>query len=152
MTTLEDDLVRVDRSICPVYPDWVMGAVSSKNEQSGPDQFDPSALKEEYLFNMQGSGKSARGYVVHRYLVRQDLIDSCLNLQDLLAIQERGSGFFRKHFFRKAVIAWKSVVRDRGGAYRVPFLIDGFGMTRIDWDPLREICYSSRYPVFTFAS
>jgi hypothetical protein len=41
---------------------------------------------------------------------------------------------FRKHFAGKAVFAWKSVVRGRGGHRYVPCLIEYDRRVVLDWD------------------
>ena len=53
-----------------------------------------------------------------------DNLANCLNLQDGLAIQQKGIAVFRKLFAGKAVFLWGSVVQHRNGYLVVPYLYE----------------------------
>ena len=50
-----------------------------------------------------------RGYQTKQRLIDAGLIASCVDLDDLVAVQARGIVFFERHFAGKVVCAWRSV-------------------------------------------
>lgn len=125
------DIIRVDRSIRPVYPDWVEKVVYPELETMGPAEYDINNV-EQWLHTKQKRGL-VEGNIIYEDIQKTDTIKDHLGLADLLAIQEKGITFFRKYFARKAVFGWKSVVRHRGGALLVPYLIGLGGEVFVHW-------------------
>jgi hypothetical protein len=126
-----DPIVVVDRSVIPVYPDWVKERLYPELEKTGPDTLDASKL-ELWLHPKQVNGV-AEGNEIHDFLKKNNLLSGCLGLADLLAIQKRGVVFFRKHFAGKVVFGWQSVVRNRYGDLNVPCLLDLEGGVIVYW-------------------
>ena len=145
-----DSLIRVDRSVKPVYPDWVKKVMHPKLEKTGPAEYDISQV-ELWLHEGQKNGKWVMGQVIYEYLKKEKMLESCLSLRDLEEIQKKGIAFFRKHFQGKAMFAWKSVVLDRDGHLRAPFLYEGGGEVVLHWYWL-EYVWNDDYPALWFAS
>ena len=134
-------IIHVDRSIRPEYPDFVKEVKYPELELTGPADFDVTKL-ERYLHPKQVNGYAV-GNEIHEELIAKKMLEGCLGLTDLKAIQARGIGFFRKHFADKAVFGWKSVVLNRNGDLRVPCLY-GDDEVRLRWLWLDDYFFSSR--------
>ncbi len=125
-----DPIVRVDRSVRPVYPDWVEKVMHQKLENTGPAEYDASKL-ELWLHPDQKS--VVRGNVIYSHLEDKNLLSGCLGLRDLEEIRKKGIAFFRQNFKGLAVFAWKSVVRDRNDDLSVPYLYGSGGGVVLGW-------------------
>jgi hypothetical protein len=115
-----DFLVHVDRSVKPSYPDWFKKLMHPELECSGPAEYDLNTVSQ-WLHDDQKNG-SVQGNTIYKHLQKGDALATCLNLQDGLALQQKGIAVFRKLFAGKAVFLWGSVVRDRNGGLDVPCL------------------------------
>ena len=124
--------VRIDRSVRPIYPDWVEKVLHPELEKTGPAEFDVSKLKL-WLHKDQKGGKWLKGQKIYEHLKDNDMLESCLGLADLIAIQAKGITFFRQHFADKAVFGWKSVVRLRDGSLSAPYLCYVGGKVVLHW-------------------
>ena len=145
-----DSIIRVDRSVRPTYPDWARIVMHPELENLGPVEFDAAKL-ELWLHEGQKDGKWVNGQVIYEYLKEKKMLENCLGLSDLIAIQAKGIDFFRRHFASKAVFAWKSVVRRRRGFLNVPCLCEGGDEVVLDWDWLGD-GWNDNYPALRFAS
>jgi len=125
------EIVRVDRKIAPIYPDWVDKPMHSELEAVGPAEYDLGDV-EQWLHEKQKTGV-AGGKEIYEHLKSADDLKDHLNLRDLQAIQKLGIVVFRKHFVGKAVFGWKSVVLDRRGYLFVPFLVEIGDEVKLDW-------------------
>jgi hypothetical protein len=144
-----DPMISVDRTVTPEYPNWAEEKLYPEMEKTGPTAFDASKL-EHWLHPGQVDGV-VEGNNIHQLLKRENLIEGCLGLADLLAIQKRGLTFFRKYFAGKAIFGWKSVVRSRDGRLLVPYLLEDGGGAVVSWRWL-DYYWSSRRPALRFAS
>jgi len=144
-----DFLVRVDRSVKPSYPNWFSTLENPELECSGPTEYNLQDGVEQWLANGQES--VVRGDRVYGQLKKEKALASCLNLQDGLAIQQKGIAVFRKLFAGKAVFLWGSVV-NREGTYslHVPYLYGGGGEVVVRWLWLDHLCHSI-YPALRFS-
>jgi hypothetical protein len=142
-------VVRPDRCSRPTYPDWAVEVVHPELELSGPAEFYLSKV-DQWLHGSQKNGVVS-GQAIYEHLKSNAMLGSCLNLADLRAIKELGLGTFRKYFAGKAVFAWGSVVRRRGGYLDVPYLFEDVGEVVLLWRWLgnRWRAYS---PALRFAS
>jgi hypothetical protein len=145
---VDDSIVRV-ASVKPVYPDWVQKVMHPELEGMGPAESDVGKLLQ-YLIPGQERG-IVTGHAIYKHLKDGDLLESCLGLADLLAIQSKGIVFFRKYFAGKAVFGWRSVVRDRGGDLCVPSLIEYGGGVVLRWRWLGYY-FDSTHPALRHAS
>ena len=143
------DLVYVDRSMRPTYPDWMREVMHPELEVIGPVSFDAGKL-EQWLHHDQKTGV-VRGQVIYDHLKSNDMLPSCLGLRDLEEVQKKGIKFFRKHFQGRAVFGWKSVVRDESGDLDVPYLIGNDGEVVLDWSWL-DFDWGSTSPALRFAN
>lgn len=143
-------IVRIDRSIRPAYPDWMKDVLHPELEATGPTEFDLATL-DSYLFGKQQTGGVETGNRIYKHLKSENLLGSCLNLQDARAIQEMDIEAFRMHIKGKAVFFWKSVVRGRGSTLSVPYLCERGGQVRLLWLWLGHDCRHSD-PALRFAS
>ncbi len=144
-----DQMIYVDRSIRPAYPDWVQEVLYPELEATGPSEFDAGKL-EQWLHGDQKHGVVV-GNVIHEYHKEHDMLKDDLGLRDLEEIQKKGIDFFRKYFQGKAVFGWKSVVRVRGGRLGVPCLYEGSGRVCLCWRWL-GYAWGDYYPALRFAS
>ena len=117
-----DFLVRVDRSVKPSYPDWFKKLEHPELECSGPTEYNLQTGVEQWLHDEQ-KHRSVQGNTIYKHLTDTNALASCLNLQDGLAIQQKGIAVFRK-LFGGAVFLCGSVVQDRYGYLLVPFLCE----------------------------
>ncbi len=143
-----DFLIKVDRSKKPTYPDWVKKVIHPEFELSGPTEFD---LKNVSLW-LHEDQKTVytTGNKIYQQLKKDDLLKDCLNLADLLAIQEKGIETFRNLYKGKAVFGWKSVVEFTYGYLYVPCLIEHGGGVVLHWRWLDNYWYSD-YPALRFS-
>ena len=132
-----DPIVRIDRSVRPVYPDFLNQECVNKSEfialeRLGPPEFDVGKLRK-WLHPKQKRG-IIKGTVIHNFLVKEEMLPSCLGFTDLLGIQGKGVEFFGQHFNGQGVFGWRSVVPNRRGALHVPFLVLDDGEVVLYWD------------------
>lgn len=126
-----DFIVRVDRSVKPTYPNWMKKVMHPELELAGPAEYDLSQV-EQWFHDDQKRG-SVVGNTIYKHLQKGDALATCLNLQDGLAIQQKGIAVFRKLFAGKAVFLWGSVVQDRDGNLDVPSLCDHGDRVVVRW-------------------
>jgi len=146
-----DTIIRVDRSVRPVYPDLAKVVVMHPElEIVGLAEYDLSNV-ELYLHDDQKDGKWMEGTKIYKHLKETDSLKACLGLQDALEIKKKGIEVFRKLFGGKVVCCWKSVVRDHDGNLYVPYVYDGSDRVVVDWRWLVND-WSDDYPSARFAS
>ncbi len=134
-----DPIIKINRTIRPEYPDFAKKVLYPKLFRLGPTKFDVRTLlrwkvhKERKIFFPL--------YEILEELVAKKLIGQCLGLAELMAILERGNGFFRKYFPEENdIFGWKSVVADDDDRLIVPCLnIYGAQKIELDWYCLHEI-------------
>ena len=143
-----DFIVRVDRSVKPSYPDWMKKLMHPELELSGPAEYDLSKV-DQWLHNDQKRG-SVVGNTIYKPLQEGDNLATCLNLQDGLAIQQKGIAVFRKLFASKEVFLWGSVAQDRYGNLYVPYLIEHGGKVVVNWHWL-DLHWDSNNPALRFS-
>lgn len=144
---LPDGLIPINRTVPLPHPEWVMEVLY--DESVGPAEIDP-AKAELWLHDNQKTGVTT-GLVIHDHLVKNEMIDSCYGLRELLAIQAKDIAYFRKHWKGKAVFGWKGTVRHRDGILRVPYLYDDGVKVVLCWRWLGHDWNSNR-PAFRVAS
>ena len=136
-----DFIVRVDRSVKPSYPDWFKKLEHPELELAGPAEYDLNTVSQ-WLHDDQKNG-SVQGNTIYKHLQKGDALATCLNLQDGLAIQQKGIAVFRKLFAGKAVFLWGSVVQGRNGDLDVPYLYGSGGKVVVYWVWLDDYWHSS---------
>lgn len=129
---LANNIILVDRSISPSYPDWVETVMHPELEMTGPAEYDISAV-EQWLHEKQKNDGYIEGREIYRYLKNTDTLGACLGLRDLEEIQKKGVAFFGKHFQDKCVFGWKGVVRHRLGSLHAPCLREYGGKVVLHW-------------------
>ncbi len=145
-----DTIVRVDRSIRPVYPDWVKTVMHPELEPTGLVEYDLGAV-DPWLHDGQKNGRYMEGNELYEYLKEQKMLESCLSLRDGEEIQKKGPTVFRRFFQGKAVFLWKSVVQFRCGSLYVPCLCEGGDQVVVHWDWLDD-GWGDYFPALRFAS
>ena len=128
-----DPMIRADCSVRPSYPDWVKTVMHPELENAGPAEYSAESI-EQWLHDGQKDGKWTSGKNVYAHLKETGDLKNHLGLRDLEEIQKKGIAFFRKHFAEKAVFGWASVVWDRHGRLRVPYLYGSGGEVVLRWD------------------
>lgn len=144
-----DSLIHVNRAADLAYPDFVKEPLYANLEKTGPTELDVSKL-EQWLHPKQGTSVVVANDI-HEMLKAENLLDGCLGLHELLAIQAKGIGFFRKHFQGKAVFGWRGVVRSRAGDLNVPSLFGSGDEVVLFWHWLGRD-FSSGSPALRRAS
>lgn len=144
-----DNIIHVDRSVT-AYPEWVKEILHLELQGTGPTKYDMSRV-EQWLHDGQKDGKWVKGQVIYEYLKEKKMLQSCLGLSDLVAIQDKGILFFRQHFAGKAIFGWKSVVRRRLGHLGVPCLFEDGGGVFLGWRWLEDDWHGLD-PALRFAS
>ncbi len=76
-----DTLIRVDRSIRPVYPDWVKTVMHPELEPTGLVEYDLGVV-DPWLHDGQKNGCSMEGNKLYEYLKEKKMLESCLSLRD----------------------------------------------------------------------
>ena len=125
-------IIRVDRSVRPVYFDCMKRVMHPELEATGPAEYDLATV-QLWLHDNQQSGKWVDGQSIYDYLKSKNILDSCLGLQDGLAIQQQGIAVFRNFFAGNAVFLWRSVVQDRRDLLHVPYLVEDVGGVVVGW-------------------
>ena len=87
-----------------------------------------------------------QGRKILAHLTDNALLEGCVGVPELQAIQARGLAFFRKHFRGKAVFGWRGV-----GGGRVPCLFGVDGRVVLDWHWL-DSDWDAVVPALRFAS
>ena len=147
---LTDSLIHVDRSFTPSYPDWMKQIMHPELANTGPAEYDISSVNP-WLHPDQDNVGTTTGKVIYKHLEDNEMLKSCLNLQDGLAIKAKGIEFFRKHFSGKAVFLWGSVVQNRSGGLYVPCLLEYDGRVVVYWSWL-DRDWGGDSPALRFAS
>lgn len=106
-----EEIIRVDRSTNPGYPDW-LEPVYPDLEKAGPAEYSLSQV-QLLLHEYQQEWHGIRGSDLYDWLAGRGLIKDCLGFSDLKAIQNTSLAFFRQNFQDNSVMAWKSVARYR---------------------------------------
>ncbi|MFA6908301.1 MAG: hypothetical protein WC289_00245 [Patescibacteria group bacterium] len=125
-------IVRVSRSIKPAYPDWMKKVMYPMLESTGRTDYDIAKDMLLWLHDEQQNGAVA-GLVINKYLQEHNLLESCGNLQDALAIKKLGAATFKRVFGKKSIYFWKSVVQRQGGCLFVPSLCVDHDTVMLDW-------------------
>ncbi len=112
-------LIRIDRSVKLVYPDWVKEIADPELEGVGPAEYDMTKV-ELWPHDNQKYGGFVTIRMVYDYLKSSNKLRNCLGLEDALEIQKNGIVAFRKVFGYKVPICLRSVVVDQNG-WRVPY-------------------------------
>ena len=142
-----DFIVHVDRSVKPSYPDWMKKLMHPELELAGPAEYDLNTVSQ-WLHDDQKNG-SVQGNTIYKHLQKGDALATCLNLQDGLAIQQKGIAVFRKLFAGKAVFLWGSVVQSRDGRLLVPYLYEFGDEVVVFWSWLGS-SFDSSSPALRF--
>ncbi len=145
-----DTLVRVDRSIRPVYPDWVKTVMHPELEPTGLAEYDLTSVAP-WLHDGQKNGRYMGGNKLYEYLKEKKMLESCLSLRDGEEIQRKGLAVFRQFFQGKEAFLWKSVVQDCNGNLDVPYLCEHRGKVVVFWNWLGNDWIDSK-PALRFAS
>ena len=125
-------LVCVDRNVRPTYPDveTEIEIIHPELECTGPFQY---YLSHVYLWVHSDQKYVTIGKVIYYDLVKMNILDSFLNLQDGHAISQMGTDIFRLVFGKRSVFLWKSVIRTRFGHLEAPYLGEVNGEIKIGW-------------------
>lgn len=115
-----DTVICVDRSIRPVYPEWVKTVVHPELESTGPAEYDLGTI--DLWLHPEQKNSCIEGFRIYEYMGKRRMLEGCLSLRDGEEIQKKDPAVFQKFFGGKLVYLWKSIVQDRAGHLHVPFL------------------------------
>ncbi|MBU0612431.1 hypothetical protein KKB10_00285 [Patescibacteria group bacterium] len=142
-------IVHIDRSIKPTYPDFVKKVMHPGLESAGLVEYDIATAISLWLHDNQKKG-IVTGQVIYNHLKKNNMLGSCGNLQDALAIQKLGVASFQKAFGNIVVYFWKSVVQRRNGSLDVPCLCVRGGGVVLYWNWLDDVWHGGE-PAVRFA-
>lgn len=136
MVTVIDPIVRIAHAVRPSYPDFLNQEYINTPEfvaleKMGPPEFDASKLRQ-WLHPRQKK-YVIPGTVIHAFLLKKQMLPSCVGFVDLLGIQVKGLELFRQHFKGKMVFGWRSVVPSHVGRLCVPDLVERGGEVVLGW-------------------
>jgi len=143
-----DNLIHVDRSVRPNYPDWVDKVMHPELENTGPAEYDATQLIAELVPEQENV---IGGKKVYKYLKDNNLLETCVGLADLVEIQKKGIEFFRQNWKGKVVFGWRFVVRSRDGSLNVPCLYESGGEVVLNWSWV-DNNWNANCPALRFAS
>jgi hypothetical protein len=143
-----DFMVHVDRSVKPIYPEWFKKLEQPELELAGPAEYDLNTVSQ-WLHDDQKTGVVS-GNTIYDQLKKDNALASCLNLQDGLAIQQKGVAVFRKLYAGKAVFLWGSVVKNDIGRFEVPSLSESGDGVVVRWNWLGN-SWISCHPALRFS-
>lgn len=136
-------IVHIDRSVPPVYPNWVQETLCPELENIGPEELDLAKLVR---WQHPDQGKSyVKGEVLYQYLKDSDILRTCLGFREMEEIRKKGVNFFRKYFGDKYVSCWKGIARAKDGRHPPSML---FVPTL--WASREEVYVNSLIPLDTF--
>lgn len=124
--------VTINRFIRPIYPFWMKKVKHPKLEFAGPTKYNLQTQVEQWLHDDQKNGLVS-GEIIFKHLIHTKTLRLCLNLQDGLAIQQKGIAVFQKLFKSNAVFLWGSVAQDHEDYLRVPYLLENRGEIVLLW-------------------
>ncbi len=138
-------IIRVDRSVRPGYPDFLLKVMDPELESAGPAEYDLVNV-ELWLHDNQKGGKWITLGEIYNYLKSNDLLKSCLGLADGIEIQKRGLATFRSLLGNsgkiKSVNLWRSVIEglgvDQTSNFYVPYLFELDDKIILDWSCLKN--------------
>src|SRR3989344_3867372 len=141
LKTSIDNIIHVDRSIYPSYPNWVERVMHPKLRETGPSEYDISAVEQWLHDDQKDKGKYINGNEIYTCLKDTNTLKVCLGLRDLEEIQNKGDVFFRRYFQReyfqsKTVFGWKSLVQhhiDHHHHLAAPFLYEKREEVLLGW-------------------
>lgn len=146
-----DTIIRVDRSVRPVYPDWAKEVIHPELETVGPAEYDLAKQVELWFHDDQKNDNGILSTDVYDHLKSTDSLKNCLGLHDAVAIQSKGIAVFRKLFRHMEVFCWKSVVQDDDGYLNVSYIYEDGDEVAVGWHKLGTMWHSS-CPAARFAS
>jgi hypothetical protein len=138
-------IIRVPRSIRPIYPRWVKEIIHPELQDLGPETYDLAKI-ELYLHDAQKEWIDIPGTMLFRHIEKTDRLKRCLGLRDALMIEkinvteapEFSKIFGHDGVSQRDIFCWKSVVRSEDGKLYVPgFSTDG-SRVAVDWDSLEN--------------
>ena len=142
-------LIRVDRSIRPVYPDWVKTVMHPELENTGAVIYDLSSI-ELWLHDWQEKGDYIQADKIYTYLKKEKMLESCLSLRDGEEIQKKGPVVFQNFFQSRRIFLWKSVVQNHADKFLVPFYVVMWaGNVKLNWFFLDDV-QSLKHPALRF--
>jgi len=148
-----DSVLRIDRTVPPVRPEWMKAPLHPELELKGPAEYDMKTGLAMSFLPGQGDNKFT-GLDAYEHLKTNNLLDGCLGIADGLAIQERGVKAFTKFFENKdsAVVAlWTAVFTDEDGKLCVPVAMPVLSKVVISKGDL-SILWTKYRPLVRFAS
>lgn len=123
-STLEerDFIVQADRTLRPIYSEWMKLVIFPEWEGTGPAEYD--LRKDVWCFYHDDQRHGTIGLdTLFFYLLDTEILTYCLGLADLQAIRSKGPTLFSELYAGKTIYAWKSLVRDLyDNSLRVPSL------------------------------
>lgn len=134
--------ITVDRSVTPVYPDWVDKVVHPELAGTGPAEFYLKSDVAIWHHDDQKNAGKLYGVYLYRYLRDRGMLTRCLGLQEGAAIQQKGVDVFQRFFRGYSVFLWKSTVQHNDGSLWVASLRPLLGRVDLWWEPL-ESCYGN---------
>lgn len=122
-TNNSDSIIRVDRSIVPIFPHDAKKFIHGDPEYSGANEYD---VKNIFTYTHKGDSKN-----IYIYKINDESINDHLDYYDLLAIKSKGVNFFRNNFICR-IYGLKGAVEANDDIY-FPALESGNDGLFINW-------------------
>lgn len=143
------NILTIDRSVRPVYPDFAKVVMHPELEDVGPTSFDLVTLPL-YPHPTQKKGGRIEGNKLYSSLKDTGLIEYCLDLrvgEELVKQPHLWPASWKGLFLP----LWKSVVRYADGNLYVPYVYEHAGRVFVNWNLLDNDFYDN-YPAALSAS
>jgi hypothetical protein len=138
-----DTLIQVNRSVQSFCPDWVKGFLDPELQNTGPTEYD--LAKASCWVHPIQRDEWLRARVIYEHLKSNNMLGSCLGLQDGREILEKGTPVLLKLFGSNLhLYLWRSVVESHDGYKLVPSIIGIGNQLYIHWDWLGDDLNSYR--------
>ena len=120
-----DSIIRVDRSILPSYPRFLLRQpiVMPEFETTGPSEFDLADI--EPWIHPEQKRVPVVAQTIWNVLADTGALRRCLNLRDGEEIQKKGLELYREFFAGRSLFLWKSIMINRHTRQlRIPYLFE----------------------------
>jgi hypothetical protein len=149
VSTEIDPIIRIDRTIPLVYPDFVKEVIHKDLELIGLSEFNINQVGQWRHPEQEVGG--VKGQKIYEHMKENNMLKNQFGLAELLAIQAKGIAFFRQHFANQSVYGWKSIVQFSDGSLNVPCLVGNGDGVIVSWYWLGS-GWDSGHPALYFAS
>lgn len=145
-----DFLIKIERPFPSKYPKWISRFVAHEFQCAGPYEYDLQKDVKIWLHRGQQGGKIRGDAVLFKHLLFPGRLSLCFNLQDGLAIQQKGVNVFRKLYGRRSVFLWASAGYNNIGELFCPYLMEHNNKVERFWRLINFSFFDQNSPALRF--